>query len=177
MDSSDENLDEFVSELTRCQMDLFYFIRALTGDMHAAYDIRQAVNMVLWKKREKFRPGSSFKNWSFQIAQLEVKSHLRKQRKSPMVTFDDKLFDLFATEFAETVDELPERRAALSNCLSKLTPKDTELLRHRYWSGGSLESLATDTHRSVGTLKARLHQLRAGLRRCIEGQLHQPESS
>ena len=56
MDSSDENLDEFVSELTRCQMDLFYFIRALTGDMHAAYDIRQAVNMVLWKKREKFRP-------------------------------------------------------------------------------------------------------------------------
>lgn len=171
MDPNSEGLDEFVSELTRCQMDLFYFIRALTGDMHAAYDIRQAVNMVLWKKRENYRPGSSFKNWSFQIAQLEVKNHLRKQRKSPLVNFDDKLLDLFTTEFAETLDELPERRAALSNCLAKLTPKDTELLRHRYWSSGSLETLAQRTHRSVGTLKARLHQLRALLRRCIEGQL------
>ena len=66
MSDGSDNIDEFVQELTRCQVDLFYFIRALTGDMHAAYDIRQAVNMVLWKKREKYRPGSSFKNWSFQ---------------------------------------------------------------------------------------------------------------
>lgn len=171
MSDGGDNIDEFVQELTRCQVDLFYFIRALTGDMHAAYDIRQAVNMVLWKKREKYRPGSSFKNWSFQIAHYEVKNYRRDQKKSPLVAFDDKLLDLFTTEFAETVDELPERRRALSNCLTKLTPKDEELLRHRYWTGGSLESLANDTQRSVGTLKARLHQLRASLRRCIEGQL------
>jgi RNA polymerase sigma-70 factor, ECF subfamily len=170
-----DNIEEFVHELTRHQVDLFYFIRALTGDMHAAMDIRQAVNMVLWKKREKYRPGSSFKNWAFQIAQYEVKQFLRVKRKSLLVAFDDKLLDLFTTEYPAVADELPERRRALSKCLGKLTPKDEELLRHRYWSGGSLESLATRTQRSVGTLKARLHQLRASLRRCIEGHL-QPEN-
>jgi RNA polymerase sigma-70 factor (ECF subfamily) len=175
MSQASDNIDEFVQELTRYQVDLFYFIRALTGDPHAAYDIRQAVNMVLWKKREKYRPGSSFKNWAFQIAQLEVKSYLRKQRRSVLVSFDHKLLDMFATEFEEFSDELPERRRALSNCLRKLTAKDEELLRHRYWVGGSLESLATSTQRSIGTLKARLHQLRASLRKCIEGQL-MPES-
>ncbi|WP_367874536.1 sigma-70 family RNA polymerase sigma factor [Luteolibacter sp. Populi] len=175
MTQGTDSIDEFVQELTRHQVDLFYFIRALAGDPHAAYDIRQAVNMVLWKKREKYRPGSSFKNWSFQIAQLEVKSYLRKQRRSRVIAFDNKLLDLFATEFEEFSNELPERRRALANCLRKVTPKDEELLRHRYWTGGSLESLATATERSVGTLKARLHQLRASLRRCIEGQL-QPEN-
>lgn len=176
MTQDGHQIDEFVQELTRHQVDLFYFIRALAGDAHVAYDIRQLVNMTLWKKREKFTPGTSFKNWAFKIAQLEVKNHLRKQRRSRVVSFDHKLLDLFATEFADFTDELPERRQALSNCLRKLTSKDEELLRHRYWTGGSLESFALSTQRSIGTLKARLHQLRASLRRCIELQLY-PKSS
>ena len=82
MDRKDDKLEEFVHELTRCQGDLFYFIRALCGDPHAASDIRQAVNMVLWRKREKFRPGSSFKNWAFRIAQLEVMPYRRRRKKA-----------------------------------------------------------------------------------------------
>lgn len=175
MDDGSDNIDEFVTELTRLQVDLFYFIRALTGDMHAAMDIRQTVNMVLWKKREKYRPGTSFKNWSFHVAQLEVKNFLRAKRRSKLVAFDEKLLDLFVAEFSDATDELPERRLALSKCLMKLTPKDEELLRHRYWSGATLDTLAERTQRSVGTLKARLHQLRASLRRCIESQL-EPEN-
>jgi RNA polymerase sigma-70 factor, ECF subfamily len=171
--TEDDAVDEFVRELSLCQVELFYFIRTLCGDMHAALDIRQAVNMVLWKKREKFRPGSSFKSWAFQIAQREVKHYLRTQRRSRLIAFDEKLLDLFAEEFPEVANELPERRQALAGCLRKLTPKDEQLIRHRYWSGKPLDVLANDTSRSVGTLRARLHQLRASLRRCIENQLHQ----
>jgi RNA polymerase sigma-70 factor (ECF subfamily) len=174
MTQGSDSIDDFVKELTHHQVDLFYFIRALVGDAHAAYDIRQLVNVVLWKKREKFRLGTSFKNWAFQIAQLEVKSYLRKQRRSRVISFDHKLLDMFATEFSDFADELPERRRALANCLRKVTAKDEELLRHRYWTGGTLESFAVATERSVGTIKARLHQLRASLRRCIESQL-EPE--
>lgn len=176
MNPEDRQIDEFIRELTHCQVDLFYFIRALCGDVHAASDIRQAVNVVLWKKRDKYRPGSSFKSWAFQIARREVKYFLRIQRKAVTVSFDDSLLELFATEFEEIVDELPERRRALSKCLQKLTAKDEESIRHRYWTTGSLEVLARDTNRSVGTLKARLHQLRASLRRCIEAQLHPAKS-
>jgi RNA polymerase sigma-70 factor (ECF subfamily) len=177
MTHGDETIDEFVQELTRYQVDLFYFIRALTGDMHAAYDIRQSVNMVLWNKRENYQSGSSFKAWSFKIAQYEVKEYLRKQKASRIISFDQKLLELFADEFIEATDELAERRQALSTCLKKVTPKDGELLRHRYWSGASLEELAHDTKRSVGTLKARLFQLRAALRRCIDDQLQLDASS
>ncbi len=171
MNPQGDNTEEFVHELTRCQGDLFYFIRALCGDAHAAADIRQAVNMILWRKREKFRPGTSFKNWAFRIAQLEVKSYLRGRKRDRSVAFDADLLDCFAAELPATIDELPERRRALAECLKKLTQKDSELIRHHYWSAGSLESLARATDRSVGTLKARLFQLRASLRRCIQGQL------
>ncbi len=171
MADENDNTEEFVQELTRCQSDLFFFIRALCGDPHAAADVRQAVNVILWRKREKFQPGTSFKSWAFRIAQLEVKTHLRKQRKDRSMQFDPELIACFATELAATVDELPERRMALANCLKKLTRKDDELIRHRYWSSGSLEKLAHATDRSVGTLKARLFQLRSSLRRCIQNQL------
>lgn len=171
-----DSLDEFVQELTNCQSDLFFFIRALCGDPHAAADIRQAVNVILWRKREKFRPGSSFKSWAFRIAQLEVKSYMRKARREKVMAFDEDLLDCVASELPEVIDELPERRVALSDCLSKLTPKDDELIRHHYWSSGSLEMLARATDRSVGTLKARLFQLRASLRRCIQKKLRPSEA-
>src|SRR5688572_5882066 len=176
MERKKDNLEDFVQELTRCQGDLFYFIRALCGDPHAAADIRQAVNMILWRKREKFRPGSSFKNWAFRIAQLEVMTYLRRKKKDRSVCFDADLIECFASEVPAVIDELPERRLALAECLKKLTPKDDELIRHHYWSGGSLETLARATERSVGTLKARLFQLRGNLRRCIRVQLSPGES-
>ncbi|WP_193213933.1 sigma-70 family RNA polymerase sigma factor [Luteolibacter marinus] len=176
MDSKEDSIEEFVHELTRSQNDLFYFIRALCGDAHAAADIRQAVNMILWRKREKFKPGTSFKNWAFRVAQLEVKSYLRQRKKSKLMSFDGDLLDCFASELPATIDEFPERRTALLECLKKLTPKDDELIRHHYWSGGSLATLARATERSVGTLKARLFQLRGSLRKCIRGQLNLKES-
>ncbi|GAA5484519.1 sigma-70 family RNA polymerase sigma factor [Haloferula sargassicola] len=171
MPDTDPTLDEFVEQLTRHQMDLIYFIRTLTGDVHAAMDIRQAVNMVLWKKRSKFQPGTNFRGWAFRIAQFEVKKYLRSQRRSRVIAFDDKLLELYTEEFEAVADQLPERRRALSHCITKLTPKDLELLRHRYWTSESLDVLAAATNRSVGTLKARLHQIRSSLRLCIERQL------
>ncbi len=66
MENSPEiaDVDGFVQELTGCQDDLILFIRTLCGDFHLAADIRQEVNMVLWNKRRKFTPGTSFRSWA-----------------------------------------------------------------------------------------------------------------
>ena len=105
-----------------------------------------------------------------------MKSYLRKARRDKVMAFDEDLLECVAAELPEVIDELPERRRALSDCLGKLTPKDGELIRHHYWSSGSLEMLARATDRSVGTLKARLFQLRASLRRCIQRKLRPSEA-
>lgn len=162
-----EDIDGFVRELTSCQDDLILFIRTLCGDFHLAADIRQEVNMVLWRKRTKFTPGTSFRSWAYRIAHLEVKHSFRTGKRSRINLLDPGLLDCFADELPAVADELPERRQALAGCMERLTPKDSELLRHRYWSASTLETLAAATDRSVGTLKARLFQLRTALRLCI----------
>jgi RNA polymerase sigma-70 factor, ECF subfamily len=174
MAREEDTLGEFVHELTLHQDDLFFFIRALCGNSESAADIRQAVNVVLWKKRSHFKLGTSFKNWSFRVAELEVKVFLRKRRRDGLLLFEPDIMETFLRELPEFSDQLPERRSALSECLKGLTPKDAELLRHRYWQSGSLEQLALATNRSVGTLKARLFQLRARLRLCISKRLEDP---
>lgn len=166
-----DDVDAFVQELTGCQDDLIVFIRTLCGDFHLAADIRQEVNMVLWRKRRKFTPGTSFRSWAYRIAHFEVKAHFRHTKRRQVTSLDPDLLDCFAMELPEALDELPERRLALARCMERLTPKDHELIRHRYWSEGSLEMLATATGRSVGTLKARLFQLRTALRHCIRERL------
>ena len=166
-----DDIEGFVQELTGCQDDLIVFIRALCGDFHLAADIRQEVNMVLWRKRGKFTPGTSFRSWAYRITHLEVKSHFRKKHRRQTTSLEPELIDYFAAELPEALDELPERRKALAGCMERLTPKDHELILHRYWSEGSLETLASDTGRSVGTLKARLFQLRTALRHCIRERL------
>ncbi|MES2659563.1 MAG: sigma-70 family RNA polymerase sigma factor [Verrucomicrobiota bacterium] len=166
-----DDVDDFVRQLTMCQDDLIVFIRTLCGDFHLAADIRQEVNMVLWRKRRKFTPGTSFRSWAYRIAHLEVKSFFRQTKRRKTTQLDPELLDRFAEELPASLDELPERRLALTNCMEKLTPKDHELIQHRYWSDGSLESLAASTNRRVGTLKARLFQLRTALRLCIRERL------
>jgi RNA polymerase sigma-70 factor (ECF subfamily) len=166
-----DNIDGFVQELTACQDDLILFIRTLCGDFHLAADIRQEVNMVLWRKRRKFTPGTSFRSWAYRIAHFEVKHAYRSGKRDRMNSLDPELLDYFAAELPEILNELPERRSALTKCMEHLTPKDHELLRHRYWSQLSLESLASMRDRSVGTLKARLFQLRTALRLCIADRL------
>lgn len=164
-------MDEFVQELTNCQNDLLFYIRALCGNLDLAADIRQAVNLILWRKRENFEPGTSFKHWAFTVAQFEVRNALRKEWRRNKVLLNPTTLEKFSEELPDFINVLPERREALRDCLQKLTVKDKELVNHHYWSSHKLDALANATHRSVGTLKARLFQIRGALRRCINQQL------
>lgn len=169
--SEAQDLEEFVTAMTGCQADLYVFIRMLCRDAHLAEDIRQAVNITLWRKRDSFTPGTNFRNWAYRVADFEVKSQLRKLRRRQCSPLDDGLLERFAAELPAAVDELPERRVALSRCMERLNARDRELIHHRYWSEGSLETHAKSTNRSVGTLKARLFQLRSLLRQCVQQRL------
>jgi len=177
MSKNPQELENFVRELTNHQGDLFFFIRSLCGNKDAAADIRQTVNMILWRKRATFQLGTNFKAWAFRVAQLEVKTHLRTAARGKCFDYDPELLDTLAAELPEIIDEFSDRRRALAGCLEGLTPKDDELLRHHYWSDGTLDELAHRTGRSTGTLKARLFQLRTKLRLCIQSKLFQIQSS
>jgi len=160
-------VDQFVQELTTLQEELLVVIRSFCGDPVVASDIRQAVNIVLWKKREKFKLGTNFRAWAFGIARIETRSYFRKRKREGFVALDPELMESMTEELEEVSAEFEMRKRALRQCLELLTEKDTELVRHHYWKRGTLQALAEATGRSAGTLRARLHQVRTNLRRCV----------
>lgn len=175
MDEERENdeaaSEEFVRELTGHQTSMLAYVRSLAPGGRGAKDVLQEVNITLWQKRGSFELGTNFKAWAFQTIRYHMMNHRRRLVSQGWLVFDDDLIEQMSPGFEVTPDELEERHLALRNCLQRLRPKDRELLYHRYGTKGTLNEYAQRTSRSAGTLKAVLFNLRAALRRCIEGQM------
>jgi DNA-directed RNA polymerase specialized sigma24 family protein len=62
---------------------------------------------------------------------------------------------------------LKKSHAALDHCLSKLKPRDRDLIVARYGSPATLGEYASQDGRSAGSLRVILNRLRSLLRLCI----------
>ena len=167
-----EASDEVVRLLTDHQGSMLAYIRSLTPGGQGARDLLQEVNITLWQKRDTFQLGTHFKAWAFQTIRYHILNHRRRLTSQGWLVFDDDLIERMTPAEDQDAEDLEDRRIALRRCLMKLRPQDRELLHHRYATNSSLQSYASATRRSAGTLKAVLFNLRAALRRCIERQLH-----
>lgn len=162
---------EFVRELTNHQTAMLAYIRSRLPGASGARDLLQDVNITLWKRRDSFELGTNFKAWAFQTIRYHIMNQRRKLVSQGWLVFDDDLLELMSPGFEVEADELEERHLALRKCLQRLRPKDRELIYHRYATAAPLKDFADRTKRSVGTLKAVLFNLRAGLRQCVEREL------
>ncbi len=168
--------EDFIRELTSHQTSMLAYIRSLMPGSSGARDLLQEVNITLWQKRDAFQSGTNFKAWAFQTIRYHILNHRRKLVSQGWLVFSDDLLARVSPAEDFEPAELEERHLALRKCLLRLRPKDRELLQHRYGTSSSLEEFASRTNRSVGTLKALLFNLRAGLRRCIERELRNSTS-
>lgn len=165
--------EEFVAELTNHQTSMLAYIRSLAPGSSGARDLLQEVNITLWQKRESFELGTNFKAWAFQTIRYHMLNQRRRLISQGWLIFDDDLIERMAPGAEAGPAELEDRHLALRKCLQRLRPQDRELIHHRYATSSSLQEYATRTHRSAGTLKAVLFNLRAVLKRCIERELQQ----
>ncbi|MGC4017411.1 MAG: sigma-70 family RNA polymerase sigma factor [Luteolibacter sp.] len=160
--------EEFVSQLTNSQAELWTFLLALMPGHPDVADVLQKTNVVLWAKRETFQPGTNFRAWAFTVARFEVKAHLRSISRRPLFIFDEDVLERLAEDASAGIAPSFSRLEALEHCLSKVRPEDRQLLDHRYQNGKSLQEYAAAHKRSVSGLSVTLFRLRALLRRCIE---------
>lgn len=164
--------DQIVALLTDHQVALRLYVQSLMPGNSAARDVSQQANTTLWKKRADFELGTNFKAWAFAIARYEVLNYRKQEaRDSKRLVFSDELEATFAEELPQHSENLDQRHDALKVCLTKLRPKDRDLILHRYFKSTPLKDYADKVDRTVGSLKVTLHRLRNALQKCIEGQL------
>ncbi len=129
--------NDFIHEITRYQSAIAAYIRSLLPTHPDYMDILQEVNVTLWKKRDKYRPGSNFKAWAFSIARYHVMSARRKMvADSSRLIFSEELISMLAEESPYENEPVVESKlAALNLCLGEISSKNRELLKIRYSDG------------------------------------------
>jgi RNA polymerase sigma-70 factor (ECF subfamily) len=162
---------EFVGQVTRHQAMLRAYIISLMPGMDGVDDVLQETNLVLWEKRASFRAGTNFRAWACAVAHTEVKTHRRKLLRLGKVTLDEDLAEKLAQHCEVPSGEVDERLRALDRCLGRLREKERQLLEHRYHSKLPLEDFAARCGRSVESVRVTLFRVRAGLKKCVTGEL------
>lgn len=168
-DAAEQTQETFVQLLTDAQLPLLHYITTLLGDVHAAQNVLQETNLILWRKSKEYQPGTRFKSWAYRVAYWQVKAYVRNRGRDRHV-FDEQLVKQLAqVEAAETVNA--DARLALRHCLTQVSDSNRELLRLRYDGGQTIQSLSEKVGKTPNTVKVGLLRIRKSLLKCIESRL------
>jgi RNA polymerase sigma-70 factor (ECF subfamily) len=160
--------EEFVALITRHQVALLAFLLSIIPSQQDAEDILQRTNIVLWRKRDQFQPGTNFKAWAFTVARWESLAFLKERKRSNWLVFNDELTSIVSERLASIPDaDLQTQPQALAECLARLSETNRRLILDRYQTGRSIKECAERAGRSEQGLRVTLHRIRTALRHCI----------
>jgi RNA polymerase sigma-70 factor (ECF subfamily) len=151
---------------------LYLYVTSLVPNRADAEDILQQTNLVLWREFEQFEPGTNFTAWACRVALNQVLCW-RKKRQRDRLVFCEDFFEAVAEELNSEMARLEQRSQVLGSCINKLPPHHRNLIRLRYQDGSSVESIASELHRTVDAVYRMLSRIRQVLHRCVTHSLSQ----
>ena len=162
--------EEFVALFVRHEAAIHSFVLTLLPDLEAAQDIVQQASMTMWRRFDQYQPGTSFRNWAFQVAKFTTMNHLTKMRRDRHV-FSERLLEMLAERTTERSDEMDAQRRALAFCIERLGDDDRNTLSGCYRESSTIKKFAETIGQTPNTVYKRLNRIRAVLMRCIERRL------
>lgn len=171
MTDPDERTEQFVALFAEHREEVFRFILSILPHQADAEDVFQRTSVVLWRKFHNFTPGTSFFRWAARVAQLEVLDYCKKRGRDKIGYWSTDLVEAIADTREEEEGRLAEQRQALGDCLSRLRPRDRELVELRYTTKISSKALAESLGKPAVTVYKSLARVRRWLYECIERKL------
>ena len=162
--------DEFVALFVRHEPSIHSFLTSLLTNLDDAEVVMQETSMAMWRKFEQFEPGTSFRNWAFQIARFEA-MNFRRKRGRDRHTFSDELVQLLADDAARQAAQLEEERRVLAHCLAKLRARDRGVLSGCYRENKTIKAFAESVGRTPNAVHKHLARIRAALSLCVRQTL------
>ena len=163
--------EQFVKDLTACQLRLHSYILALLPNSDAADDILQNTNVVLWRKREQYVDQAHFAAWACKTAYYEVLAHCRGNQRDRHV-FGDELLQRVAATVEQRTEAIGERSRWLDECLDELTAEQRAAILARYQPEASVQQIAEQQGKSPGAVTKSLARIRRTLFTCMDRKMH-----
>jgi RNA polymerase sigma-70 factor (ECF subfamily) len=157
----------FVELLTQHQRILYGYIFNLVLNAADSEDILQDTNLTLWKKRGEYQLGTSFMAWACQTAFFKVKNFVKVKGRS-RIFFNDGLLDKLSQMQLERSEINTIYSTMLVFCLEKLSSSSRELLKLCYDENHSIQEIANQLGRPIGSIYNSLSQIRLKLWKCIK---------
>ena len=162
---------DFELLLDEIQGALHAYIISLLGPDADTDDVLQETNLFLCERWRDFKPGTSFRTWSFRVAYFKALACRRDRIRRDKVEFSEATLHRIAARATERYSETELRHDALNHCLSRMRKVDCALLAIRYTKGFSLTDYARKQGKSAAAIHKAISRLRLALRQCIDRHL------
>ena len=146
--ADEQHDDQFINQLTGCQDSLYAYVLTLIPNPESARDILQETNVVLWRRRGDFEPGTSYNTWACKVAFFQALAFRRDKGRDRHIFSEDVMTQL-ADEAAADLENLSERRTALKQCLDQLPERQRWLIAQRYSADNPTKTIAQITARLI----------------------------
>lgn len=156
--------EQFRKDLTELIPHLRAFSRSLCGNATLADDVAQDALLKAWKARDKFKPGSNLKAWTFTILRNQFYSIKRRSWRATSLDQEVAEQTIIANADPEQSVHLNELRRGLD----MLKDDQREALILVGASGLSYEEAAEICDCAVGTIKSRVSRARKALEVIME---------
>jgi len=163
----------FEKIVRRYHADVRMFVSKWIQCPATADDIAQDVFIAAYENLKRFDEQRSLRAWLIGIANNKAKLHLRseaRRQNRELSHFQRQMQTWKAQKLeAELLAETSEQDS-LNRCLEKLAPGSRLLIEKHYYDGKPLESIASESNRTGGSLRMMLMRIRKVLAKCLRGQ-------
>ena len=111
--------EEFVALYVEHQVAIRSFVRTLLPDPADAEDVMQTASMTMWRRFEQFQPGTSFRNWAFQVAKFVAMKHVARKTRDRL-RFSEATIKMLAEHVEQQDERLAVQRRAMEHCVEQL---------------------------------------------------------
>lgn len=162
--------EEFVALYVEHQVAIRSFVRTLLPDPVDAEDVMQTASLTMWRRFEQFQPGTSFRNWAFQVAKFIAMKHVARKARDRH-RFSEATIKMLAEHVEQQDERLAGQRRALEQCVEQLGGDDRQMLAVCYSTGVTLKEFAAQLGRTPNALYKQLGRIRAALVECVQRRL------
>ena len=173
-DLRDEKYESFLKLYRASEVCIFRYILALLPNYSAAEDIMQDTMLVMWRKYDQYKPGSSFVAWGMQIARFNVMKYNRKKRPG-VVHFDIKAIENLSKYEKLTDSNEESYLEALEECTKKLDENSRKMISLRYVESMKVTDIALKTQKTLNSTYKVMSRIHHVLLNCIERKMAKGE--
>ena len=168
------DMDSLGALVLRWEQPLYRFVYRMLPRADDARDICQETFLRVLKKADRFRSGSRFSTWMYQIALNLTRDQLRRKRRWGLLIAEGQELNEAASPFDSGVGgdpsmsaEQSERRLAVQRALGRIPPEQREVLVLKEFEGLKFREIAEILDCPESTVKSRMYYGLNGLKNAL----------